>query len=377
MQLSPHPWLAVFMVSAVNVVDGALVGTVVAANGKRGWQHGGAYPLSPSGRVRRALPEAGTEPMDLLWDGIDILDADKAKENHYRFGPLESSPLETMFQLEHSIGATPVQILGLQDTGTNLLHAILSTNFGSQVTMITSYNPGDRHGLWKHSFMKWVDRCCKEEFGILHNHGVIPFVMVRNPLSWLQSIKKAPYELENCVARSNWLESDCTHQQPAGPMPNSGVAHFEHLSEIWGQWTESYAPVLGQYFDQVMILKYEDVVQDTEKAVRRIATAMHLQMPGSIDVVQGPAKNHGRAVGHDAAIKKIKNKEYMRAYSTAELSMICKQLMAFQRQLLQYGYDECFSVLNTTEGQDVQPAMYVLTPDSMSDPVIRWVSKHP
>jgi len=295
----------------------------------------------------------------LFWDGIDILDAADTEENIQRFGHFEQTHEYKALTMIPSSPITvtkpraAVQVLGLQDTGTNLLSQLLYQNFGNQVVHFDSTASLQRKGVWKHANVAWVDSKVPQAFDNMKNHEVVPLVMVRNPLSWLQSIKKAPYELTTCVKGDDWLEKPCTHKFPAGYVKKEfgdvGQVTFLHLSGVWGRWTQSYKPVLVDHFHKVIIVTYEELVLHTERAVRTIAKALKLEVPDEIDIVEAPAKTHGEAVGHIEAMNKIVDKGYLEDYTQEQLELVCTQLRFFSDVMEEFAYGDCKSILNTTE----------------------------
>jgi len=296
----------------------------------------------------------------LFWDGIDVLDTEKAKENEYRFGRIETAhlfprpsnssrhPLHRKAPIEEVPSVKPkvnLEVMGLQDTGTNLLTSLLNKNFGSQITLLDAAFGGDRHGVWKHSNMGFIDLKRPELFDNLKKQNAVPVVVVRDPLSWLQSIKKAPYELNNCVQGTNWLSKPCMHRVPAGyAKPLVGPAYFHFLSGLWGNWTESYSVALGKNFRKTVILRYEDLVLRTEDTLRSLANVLGLEMPPEVMVVESPAKNHGEALGRVAAIDKIEKELFLDQYTDKELSMVCGQLMNWRDALTDFHYTKCIHV---------------------------------
>lgn len=284
----------------------------------------------------------------LFWDGLDIFDPEDTAENEQRFGfgaSLQSSPLSA-FKATNSVGVPPgavgVEVMGLQDTGTNLLHALLQANFGDQIVFYDSTYRGTYHGVWKHANMDLVAENAPNEFTNLTAKGVVPVVMVRNPLSWLQSIKKAPYELQACVDGDDWLERKCVHKVPGGYLRGKiPPKTFKHLTTIWGRWTKAYEPTLSGLFNTFMVVTYEDLVLRTEETVIGIAQTLNLTLPNKIDVIDEPAKTHGRPVGHDAAIDKIEQREYLALYTPTELKEACRQLTTFPITLALYNYTDC------------------------------------
>merc|ERR1719486_1857481 len=90
------------------------------------------------------------------------------------------------------------------NTGTNLLCELVRSNFAG--THCVEY-------VWKHLRPSLIasasppkDWWTRKEYGdtIPKDFGkkVLGLAMVRNPLSWLTSVQKAPYELVNCVGGS-------------------------------------------------------------------------------------------------------------------------------------------------------------------------------
>lgn len=243
-------------------------------------------------------------PWALFWEGIDVFDMEDREENSRRFGAQPH---------EYFIFATG-----------------LAKRFAPMVKMKTGVQ-------------------VPQAFDNLKNHTVVPVVMVRNPLSWLRSIKKAPYELAKCVDGDDWLEKPCAHNFPAGYVKESfGMklkAQFQHLTGLWARWTESYEPILRKHFGKVLIVRYEDLVQHTEHVVRRIGNTLQLTLPDQIDIIETPAKSHGAALGHEAAMERIHNKEYMEEFTDDELSLVCDQLKFFADVMIKYGYSDCRQIL--------------------------------
>jgi len=320
-----------------------------------------ASGLSHSQHAKKDAPwsPARTNPYSadgLLWDGIDMLDVDDSSENFRLFGQMDTShfgaaqELKSVHASTKNKAAVNVQILGLQNTGTNLLFTLFEKNFVGQVVFYDgSYV--EKHGVWKHSNLGMIEAYSPQALDRMNEENVIPVVLVRNPLSWLQSMRKAPYELRDCVQGDDWLVKECRHPWPIGDTEGAEVigSHtYLHLSGVWGRFTETYAPSLGNKFTKSLILSYEDLVMHTEDTIHFIALALNLTAPDVIDIVQEPAKTHGDPLGHDVAKAKIQKREFLRFYSEEELVTVCDQLMFFSNLLLEYNYDECSSVMNTS-----------------------------
>merc|ERR1719321_2118887 len=59
----------------------------------------------------------------------------------------------------------------------------------------------------------------------IERNGLPALVMVREPLSWLQSMKKAPYDLRACLARVDWLTAPAGAKHIHSPAKNHGQAN--------------------------------------------------------------------------------------------------------------------------------------------------------
>lgn len=322
-----------------------------------------ASRIAPSAEDHAAFDFVAAEPglrglHHLVWHGIDILDEDNTQENTLRFGQMDKTSLigrqilKSRKLRHYEPAVVHIEVMGLQDTGTNLLSSLMANNFYDQVAFYgDGAEFGGNYGVWKHANMAWVGENCPLAFTNLRHHHVVPIVMVRNPLSWLQSIRKAPYELQPCIGGERWLETPCHHRVPAGKHHPCGQAHFEHLSSIWGEWTGSYRSALGKYFNHSLLLSYEDLVLHTEDVLRSIAQALNLTLPQEIDLVQEPAKTHGAPLGREAATSKIEGREYLSLFTAEELAMVCEQLQNFSESMISHRYRDCFAAWNMTEGE--------------------------
>jgi len=216
-----------------------------------------------------------------------------------------------------------ILILGQFNTGTNLLSKLVSLNFGRTL---------DYGGLWKHTRpTRGLPSLKQQDPAIL--------VMVRDPLSWLQSVRKSPYNLGSCVG-PNWLSSSCT--MDANTSPQNGFHPSVTLSSLeafWNVWYGEYAELPHKGFHHVVLIRYEDLVLNTERELNRVATA--IGSPSVRNVVQqhAPAKSHGQSNGRAAAIAKLRSKSYLHLYSGLERTQACTRLD--KKLMNDNGYHDC------------------------------------
>lgn len=252
-----------------------------------------------------------------------------------------------------------VQILGLFDTGTNLLRELLQANFGDQVVLYENFQPAARYWLmkdedvcysdeqngrqicsvWKHANLDVVKRRAPKRIRQYEADNVIAIAMVREPLAWLQGVKKQPYDFSmegNNFSRDDWLAQPVSVQTDwyGGP-PTEG---YSSIIEAWNSHARIYGNLANYGFKRHLVMRYEDLVLRTQKAVDAIASLLELPIPKGIDQVMDSAKL-GDSHGHDMAVQMIRNRTYEHMLSDADKSDACNRLDldAMRRK----GYHRC------------------------------------
>eukprot|EP00448_Togula_jolla_P000676 CAMPEP_0170600192 /NCGR_PEP_ID=MMETSP0224-20130122/17206_1 /TAXON_ID=285029 /ORGANISM="Togula jolla, Strain CCCM 725" /LENGTH=343 /DNA_ID=CAMNT_0010924907 /DNA_START=38 /DNA_END=1069 /DNA_ORIENTATION=+ len=267
-----------------------------------------------------------------LWEGMDSADY--------------SVPTSAMnFTLLREVGFNDerfgVQIMGLQDTGTNLLMAMLQLNFGDQVRYFDAafHNPTGTHskGIWKHANVHMFREVYPDKLQTFGEQRVVALALVRDPMSWLQSIRKAPYELKSCVTGDDWLRRACTHSFPAGYNDVPG-ATLPNLESVWGQWTKAYDELVPGGYHGAIMIRYEDLVLHPEATMGVVAEKLGLNMPKVVKYPTEPAKGHGDAIGRNDAMVKIQTRAFMSLYPEGEVAEVCERLESFQSVMEAYGY---------------------------------------
>lgn len=237
-----------------------------------------------------------------------------------------------------------VQILGLFDTGTNLLRALLEANF-PEVVPYDMYNPpmefwstldqpdcmvdglkGKRMcSLWKHANLDIIKRLAPNRIADFEANDIIAIAMIREPMSWLQSIRKEGYDFAkngNDPSKATWLSDHVT----ASKVWYGGEdVVYENLEEIWNNQTSSYERLSEYGFKRNLVIRYEDLVLDTESVMAEVAALLNLTVPSSIDQIERSAKS-GNSTGHDEACEKITAKTYLSLFSQEDFSEACMRI---------------------------------------------------
>jgi len=256
---------------------------------------------------------------------------------------------------EHEAGNVYVQLLGMYDTGTTLLRRLLYRNFRGHITKFEFYWDREQGGLWKHSNLQVLARREPSKVHDRRKNGTLAIAMVRNPLSWLQSLHEASYELKDCMANAHWLSGPCT--LPSWAPAGSGGVHgedlkFPNIEEMWNNWTHSYENLLAFGFQRGLVIRYEDMVLDMSGTVCRIARFLRIKCPSQAWISEDSAKRPNNGFlqpgnNRTQATAKLISKSYLQMYSTEDLQSVCHRLDVHMMHRFQYtDCDAAFSGFN-------------------------------
>mmetsp|Transcript_63107 Transcript_63107/g.137140 ORF Transcript_63107/g.137140 Transcript_63107/m.137140 type:complete len:301 (-) Transcript_63107:156-1058(-) len=259
-----------------------------------------------------------------LWDGQDMDDDDAFHEQ---------------FSSDVSDEQLGIEIMGLFDTGTNLLGTMLQSNFAGQFTTYGIVPPNAKPGVWKHADPTVLLNSNRSDMAAIVDAKVAVIAMIRDPLSWFQSLRKAPYQLHLCVDGEDWLTKPCAHGSPGGPNSTSQV--WSNLAHMWADWSGSYKRLMEAGVPNVVTVRYEDLVVRPEEVITEIANALDLTLPESILSVDRAAKASGDPSGRQEAVDKINNKSYLENYLQSELDAACTSLAPWSSVLEEFSYDVC------------------------------------
>jgi hypothetical protein len=238
-----------------------------------------------------------------------------------------------------------VLIMGLFNVGTNLLNKLLNLNG------LTKGHCDACMNLWKHVKPSLLYERFEREGrpNVLKYRDVATVMIVRDPMSWLQSMRKAPYDLQPCMWGTDWPTRSCTFPPPrvqGSTVWGSTISHSHpfpvaNVEAVWNEWTTQYH-ALGNYgfaSDKTIIVSYEEIVLDTEGTLARIAKTLGKPAPVSMKQVQAPAKNHGQPNGRIQALAKLRQKSYLHDYSDIQRREACRLLN--KNLMKSHGYSDC------------------------------------
>ena len=188
-----------------------------------------------------------------------------------------------------------VQILGLFNSGTNLLFQIINTLFDVQI--------GDEgHTLfWKHTVL--TDEFSKKY--VKKKNTNVYIVVSKNPYFQFHSFKKAPYSirLRNNTNNTidNFVQKSFYIVLPRNVITDSSQLSFKHFPHYWNEFHSATFKYLPQH--NTLYVKYEDIVFNTDQVITQLSTILPLK-PQFIDnntlirstlniILDTPAKKSG------------------------------------------------------------------------------------
>mmetsp|Transcript_147097 Transcript_147097/g.256693 ORF Transcript_147097/g.256693 Transcript_147097/m.256693 type:complete len:575 (+) Transcript_147097:37-1761(+) len=267
--------------------------------------------------------------------------------------------------------AKHVQILGLFDTGTNLLEQMVKANL-PQVYLEPTAEESNPF-IWKHT-LSGASAIYKDVSEKLpkgsSTDDVVVLAMVRSPIASIVALRKSPYSLMPCtqdISMEHRMKvalwgggekryadmakpcigyvGDTMHNR--GPWYNKSIHDGPHIVDVpdleryralnFSSTMDVYNQYLLQYrelkemgrFKDVLIIPYEDLLLDPDVVMQRIAmaTGQDLQRE-EIAMISAPAKDHGAAVGRERALTKLKNREWLNEFHNDPdgLYALCKHL---------------------------------------------------
>mmetsp|Transcript_55298 Transcript_55298/g.157132 ORF Transcript_55298/g.157132 Transcript_55298/m.157132 type:complete len:353 (+) Transcript_55298:85-1143(+) len=233
----------------------------------------------------------------------------------------------------------PLQILGLYNSGTNLLTDLLTLNLPGAFSQLQGTRT-QACQFWKHSSLRLLSRQPSFQKSC---RNVIGIAMIRNPMSWLRSFHRIAYDLHGCKDGPDWLTRPCVW--PGGSPSHLGGVAMPNVEDLWNQWVHDYEDLSGFGFDHAAVIRYEDLVLDTEASLQRIAALAGQPLPAVIQQEDRNMAPTGKlnASGRALSVHRIESRAYMEEFTHEEVVQACARL---DREAMQrHGYTDCDDVL--------------------------------
>jgi len=265
-----------------------------------------------------------------LWSGVD-LSAQRILSIDHRLGH------GFLRKVSDAPAKLSVNVFGLQNTGTDLLNALLHINSGNQLNYYSGGTSdaatNSRHGHWTHSNLKEKWKFEKNAFLAHKDEKISAIVMIRNPLSWLQAMRSNPEELEACVSGDDWVSRPCTHKMPGGHDSSVPSQTYPSLASIYNSWYDGFERAGEFGFPHRLIVTYESLVRNPKGTMSHIGNFLGLKEPAQGWAMPSDSKDREEAVHY------MSTRRYLEAFSPTEKSQACLQLDRDLQRL--YDYSDC------------------------------------
>lgn len=272
-------------------------------------------------------------------------------------------------------------VFGMYSSGTKMLSDLIQKNLEepNSVELCKNYTARGYCGrIWKHlhprRFLEFQQARSNTSEPMSE---AIAVVLVRHPFSVIRSLLRHSYDMSCAGGRVNhtadisrpasmamepcsywepdpkWFTTtqpsmsriaNATCERVDGNTLDGSAMCWKSLPEAWNSYVSGYSNwATENYFHKTLILRYEDVVEFPEVAVRQIAQSVGLTQP---DHIENVVKMLGRAgwgfVGRTKSLERLKIADYNTSFSCEEARSICKLLDP--SLMYKFGYHGCQSM---------------------------------
>lgn len=187
----------------------------------------------------------------------------------------------------HSGPYNTVRIHGLQNSGTNLLTLYIKRHFSVNLDI-----PG-----WKHQMLN--PAFCHQFPGFV-DPNVLKIFVIKDPVFWLQSMFKSPYELMS-TGRVKSINDYIRH--PIQLTRERGGNVYRNPVSYWHKWYERGLYWMDQYKMPLIMIRYEDLLFHPELVINELAGYLtKLNDWTQPSIIEESAKTHGASRNRNEAL---------------------------------------------------------------------------
>lgn len=246
--------------------------------------------------------------------------------------------LETCEEFRRKAGTNAqVGLAGLFNTGTNALNTNLQNNLGIPNNTINEHIKRgiyNRNGFWT-EVPWWKHNVLTSEYRnrTTNKESWMPIVMVRDPLFWLHSTCKAPYNIKWVGQKPGGRSKDINLN---GKCPNPGqeityqmifanprkTVKYKGLIHLWNEFYQEY---LKADFPR-LIVRFEDAIFHLPQIVQHIQECVGAYSKhDSLQVQAGYAKRHGNTAGTSLLKVMLKALDKQARWESSKLTLEQRQ----------------------------------------------------
>jgi hypothetical protein len=236
-----------------------------------------------------------------------------------------------------------VQILGLFNSGTNLLYKIVNTLFDVKI--------GDEgHTLfWKHTVLG--NDFAKKHVKCGNKH--VYLVVSKNPYFQFHSFKKAPYSIRlRNTAKINdvnvFVKKSFYILPPGKVVTDKYTLSFKHFPNYWNSFFDATIKYLPK--QNTLYIKYEDIIFNIETVIDKLKELIPLKKEfindddllksTLISILETPAKNSGKPRFGSEALKYYDDSTIKNLYKATTFKWINSELSKRLMNKLNYSFHQ-------------------------------------
>ena len=170
-----------------------------------------------------------------------------------------------------------IKVIGPFNSGTNLMDKIVS-----------SFNRFNCKGFFKHTL-----NLKKIEVYLNKNKNNKIVCMYRNIFSWLNSMEKVSYSIKYNNIYDNDLLIDPVKKFRK---PEYMKTEYSNIFEFYWKYYENYMNLKEKYGEQVIIINYYNLINDSEKYIFEKFNGYELSADKIKKILNKPSKKHGKPV---------------------------------------------------------------------------------
>lgn len=267
-------------------------------------------------------------------------------------------------------------ILGMFDSGTQLVNQLIKRHLEipNDLELCKERTASHCGRIWMHTHPSRIAEAAALREGLPALKNAVAVVVVRHPFGTLRSFQRRQRpEFVDCdVSGVGAFVESCDYTEPKDGIPrvpralcaadvsedainssagrdtadaaaqagnsSSRTSCWPNYPEAWNSYMASIRN-LSTVVGRVVTVRYEDLVEDPNNALRRIAHALHLAMPTNVAHVVEAIPGPGPRQDHAGALAKLQQPDYEGHYNCGEMSMLCSRLDP--GLLFQQGYHAC------------------------------------
>lgn len=211
--------------------------------------------------------------------------------------------------IEHIIPKSSVQthvmVRGMFNTGNNFMNKILLSNQLPYKIVDADYH---KPYQWKHTPPQDLN-------SLSTSPNVLNVIMIRHPLAWVTGIHKSPYDL-SCKSDDTMCQLHYNGKQKT----------WSHIISVWNDYYTHFPKINGNW----MVVRYEDLLQNTEKEYNRITYNLKIIQKRNrrrlFNIPTRPAKNHGHPRGFNEAKQFNAKQTWRYKFTKTQIQEYCNLL---------------------------------------------------